>query len=115
MKCPLCGIDLEGKDKCSKCGRKIEDLLRGIEVEYKDFKVSEFLEIRQKDVRQHQEEMVDAVDKAQTAPEKPREEDTPPAAYSPGAKSPFPFVFVLIVFLLAISTGVFLFIRFIIR
>ena len=48
MKCPHCGADLKGKDVCSRCGRKIEPAPE-LEVEYKDFKVSEYLEIRQKE------------------------------------------------------------------
>lgn len=48
MKCPQCGFDLKGKDLCSRCGRKIEPVPE-IEVEYKDFKVSEYLEIRRKE------------------------------------------------------------------
>lgn len=43
MNCPGCGFDLKGKGICSRCGAKIED---SIEVEYKDFKISELLEIR---------------------------------------------------------------------
>jgi len=48
MKCPHCGADLKGKDVCSRCGRKIEPAPE-LEVEYKDFKVSEYLEIRKKE------------------------------------------------------------------
>jgi hypothetical protein len=48
MKCSHCGSDLKGKDICSRCGRKTEPV-PDIEVEYKDFKVSEYLEIRQKE------------------------------------------------------------------
>jgi uncharacterized Zn finger protein (UPF0148 family) len=48
MKCPHCGADLKRKDLCGNCGRKIEQAPE-IEVEYKDFKVSEYLEIRQKE------------------------------------------------------------------
>jgi len=34
--------------KCGKCGLNVADYQKEIEVEYKDFKTSEFLEIRQK-------------------------------------------------------------------
>jgi hypothetical protein len=45
MQCPHCGNELSGEMPCSKCGRKVSP--KGdIEVEYKEFKVSEFLEIR---------------------------------------------------------------------
>lgn len=50
MKCPHCGTDLKATDLCSKCGRKISPPPE-IEVEYRDFKVSEYLEIRQKEHR----------------------------------------------------------------
>ncbi len=48
MKCPHCSADLNGKDICGTCGRKIEQAPE-IEVEYKDFKLSEYLEIRRKE------------------------------------------------------------------
>jgi DNA-directed RNA polymerase subunit RPC12/RpoP len=48
MKCPHCGSDLKDTDLCSKCGRKVGPAPE-IEVEYRDFKVSEYLEIRQKE------------------------------------------------------------------
>lgn len=48
MKCPDCGTELHGKDRCSKCGKKIELPQKNVEVEYKEFTLSEFLEIRKK-------------------------------------------------------------------
>jgi len=48
MKCPDCDNKLDEKYICSKCGKKITVPEPGIEVEYKEFKVSEFLEIRRK-------------------------------------------------------------------
>lgn len=48
MKCPHCGNELDGKDICAKCGGKVSMQEAGLEVEYKDFKISEFLEIRKK-------------------------------------------------------------------
>jgi hypothetical protein len=48
MKCPDCGTDLQGKDRCSKCGKKIELHQKDVEVEYKEFTLSEFLEIRKR-------------------------------------------------------------------
>ncbi len=50
MECSYCGADLKGKDVCSKCGRKVEKAPE-LEIEYKDFKVSEYLEIRRKEHR----------------------------------------------------------------
>lgn len=46
MQCPHCGNEVTGAMLCSKCGRKVIPPKRDIEVEYKEFKVSEFLEIR---------------------------------------------------------------------
>jgi len=46
MQCPHCGNELSGAMLCSKCGRKVSPPRRDIEVEYKEFKVSELLEIR---------------------------------------------------------------------
>jgi len=46
MQCPHCGNELNGEIPCSKCGRKVSPPKRDIEVEYKEFSVSEFLEIR---------------------------------------------------------------------
>ncbi len=48
MRCPNCDNELDEKHICSKCGKKITVPEPGIEVEYKEFKVSEFLEIRRK-------------------------------------------------------------------
>ena len=48
MNCPYCGNELSGKDVCGRCGKKTEMPKPKVEVEYKEFKVSEFLEIRQK-------------------------------------------------------------------
>lgn len=47
MKCPRCGSDVTGKEPCSRCGAKTAPL-EELEVRYKVFKVSEFLEIGQK-------------------------------------------------------------------
>lgn len=48
MKCPYCGEELKGKDVCAGCGKKVPKPDAELEVEYKDFKISEFLEIRKK-------------------------------------------------------------------
>lgn len=46
MNCPYCGCELKDEDICGSCGREIKSAQPDIEVEYKEFKVSEFLEIR---------------------------------------------------------------------
>ena len=48
MKCPQCDADMTGQVKCDKCGFHVADNRKELEVEYKDFKTSELLEIRQK-------------------------------------------------------------------
>ena len=48
MKCPRCNADISTQKKCGKCGFNVADNLDELEVEYKDFKTSELLEIRRK-------------------------------------------------------------------
>jgi hypothetical protein len=67
MECPRCGADLKGKDICSRCGRRVEPA-PGIEVEYKDFKISEYLEIRQKEHRTSSETGSPAQDSERKGP-----------------------------------------------
>jgi hypothetical protein len=55
MKCPGCGIDVTGKEVCSQCGRKCDIPPEEIEVEYKNFTISEFLEIRPKSSGSHRQ------------------------------------------------------------
>jgi hypothetical protein len=46
MKCVACGAEI-GKEKvCVKCGKEAANTRDNLEVNYKDFKISEFLEIR---------------------------------------------------------------------
>ena len=49
IECPVCGSELDDeKDVCTHCGTKIERHNQEIEIEYKEFPKSEFLEIRKK-------------------------------------------------------------------
>jgi hypothetical protein len=48
MKCPACGNKLKKAARCDNCGNDISRSRNGLEVEYKEFPVSELLEIRQK-------------------------------------------------------------------
>jgi hypothetical protein len=59
IKCPYCGNDLSGKEICSRCGKSTDAARKDIEVEYKEFKVSEFLEIRRVQQQLTVEESVD--------------------------------------------------------
>lgn len=48
MKCPECGEALNEGHVCKSCGRDVKGSAEEFEVEYKEFKLSEFLEIRRK-------------------------------------------------------------------
>jgi hypothetical protein len=45
MKCPHCGEETQGGKSCEKCGKDLATR-REVEVEYKDFKLSELLDIK---------------------------------------------------------------------
>jgi len=48
MTCPDCGSELDKNNACSNCGMTVESHEQDIEIEYKEFPKSEFLEIRKK-------------------------------------------------------------------
>ena len=48
MKGPVCGDKLKKASRCDNCGNDMSHPRNGFEVEYKEFPVSELLEIRQK-------------------------------------------------------------------
>jgi hypothetical protein len=48
MKCPDCSSELDENNVCGNCGMKVERHEQEIEIEYKEFPKSEFLEIRKK-------------------------------------------------------------------
>ncbi len=48
MKCPVCSFELDEKNRCKKCGIIANIPPKSVEVEYKEFPKSEFLEIRTK-------------------------------------------------------------------
>lgn len=45
MTCPQCGKETAAGDECLLCGNKIESL-QGLEIQYRDFKGSEMLDIK---------------------------------------------------------------------
>jgi len=45
MECPHCGEELRGGNECKKCGKSVFPS-KEMEVQYKEFKVSELLDIR---------------------------------------------------------------------
>jgi hypothetical protein len=71
MQCPHCGNELSGALHCSKCGRKAAHPKRDIEVEYKEFKVSEFLEIRKPQQESKEEETGNTGQGSSFSPEHP--------------------------------------------
>ena len=54
MECPECGETLKHASRCGNCGKDFSHTRNGIEVEYKEFPVSELLEIRQRPYPGHQ-------------------------------------------------------------
>jgi hypothetical protein len=51
MKCPDCGKELNEKNVCTQCGKKVESSAEDIEVRYKEFPKSELLEIHAKPLK----------------------------------------------------------------
>jgi len=48
MKCPFCGQESSAAEVCNHCGKKMNKPADDVEIEYKEFTLSEFLEIRKK-------------------------------------------------------------------
>lgn len=48
MKCPFCGQETSTGEICNHCGKKMNKPSDDVEIEYKEFTLSEFLEIRKK-------------------------------------------------------------------
>lgn len=48
MKCPFCGQEASAGEPCKHCGKNINKPADDLEIEYKEFTLSEFLEIRKK-------------------------------------------------------------------
>jgi len=110
LKCPRCDAHISGQMKCSKCGLNVADYQKEIEVEYKDFKTSEFLEIRQK------KHSVPLIEKTREVKEHPKskvlEKKQAETFHQSGKRS---FRILAIVFLLlALITGTFIIIRYLV-
>lgn len=107
MKCPRCGTEIAQNKSCSKCSLDITDSRDKIEVEYKDFKTSELLDIRQK------RQTVSSGVETETVGEQHRGKilkSTGPAKPSPGsAKRPVPMLAVVLMILILIAGAFFLF------
>lgn len=97
MKCTQCGAEISGKTVCGKCGMNENGHLKNIEVEYKDFKTSEFLEIRQTRPTLHDEEMKAAGGQTEISHQ-------PPKRFYP--------IIAFALLLLALITGAFFIVRY---
>ena len=106
MKCPRCNADISASKKCGKCGFNVDGNLDELEVEYKDFKTSELLEIRhRKQITPPGAETKEIVE--QSGGEVIR--GGGPANPSPEAKqSSFPILAVVVLILALIIGGLFL-------
>ena len=105
MKCPRCDADISTQKKCSKCGFNVADNRDELEVEYKDFKTSELLEIR----RKKQTTPPDAETKIFEQPGEDVIKREGPVNPSPEArKSSFPILTVVVLILALIIGGLFL-------
>ena len=109
MKCPRCDTDITGKRKCSKCGLDVAGSQEEIEVEYKDFKTSELLEIRHKKQAAYEHEEIKTV--REHKGEKALKKESPGEAFYKDEKKPFPFLAALALILMLIA-GVFLIFRY---
>jgi hypothetical protein len=110
---------MKGQTVCGRCGKRTEDPAQGIEVEFKDFRVSELLEIRTKDHRPPSEKSDPEKTGEQDAPDTPSgtgtmgHEETEAvgesAEYRPGVhegRRSSTFLFALVLFLLALLAGI---------
>ena len=106
MKCPRCNADISTSKKCSKCGFSVDGNMDELEVEYKDFKTSELLEIRhKKQIKPPDAETKKTMEQSGGEVIKGGE----PANPSPEAKqSSFPILAVAILILALIIGGLFL-------
>ena len=109
MKCPRCKTDVTGKKKCSKCGLDVAGSQEEIEVEYKDFKTSELLEIRHKKQAALEHEEIKAL--REHNEEKALKREAPGQAFYKDEKKPFPFLAAMALILMLIA-GVFLIFRY---
>ncbi len=106
MKCPKCDTDTTGKRKCSKCGLDVAGSQEEIEVEYKDFKTSELLEIRHKKRAVHEHKEINTVREHEEG--EAIERASGRGGFSNADKKPFPFLAVLVLLLMLIAGGFFM-------
>jgi len=112
MKCPRCDADITGNRKCGKCGLDFAESQKEIEVEYKDFKTSELLEIRHKKQAAHEHEEIKTL--REHKGEKALKRESSGEALCKDDKKPFPFLTAMVLIVMLIA-GVFLILRYFIR
>ena len=113
MKCPRCDADITGKRKCSECGFDVAGPQEEIEVEYKDFKTSELLDIRRKKQAAYEHKDIKTVREHKGGESVKRE--SPWEVLFKADKKPFPFLTVMALILMLITGVFFMFRYFILR
>lgn len=99
MECPHCGEEITAGNECKKCGKAAESP-KEMEIKYKEFKVSELLDIRMTSHIPSRKEMK----KTEPAPEK--RDGSNRNAYpirEPSAKKPLLVVTAVIAFLAVVA------------
>lgn len=113
MKCPRCDAEIAGKRKCSKCGLDVAGSQEEIEVEYKDFKTSELLEIRHKKHAAHEHDEIETYRKQNGTGA--LKSEAPGESFCKDEKKPFPFLAAMALILMLIAGAFFIFRHFIMR
>jgi hypothetical protein len=112
MKCPRCDADLIAQRKCGKCGLNVDDYRKELEVEYKDFKTSELLEIRQK--RPSGPSAAESTTVQKRAPGKAPDTKNPAKSPSDDKKNFLP-ILAIVVLALVLIAGAFFLLRYLIN
>ena len=110
MKCPRCDAHISGQMKCSKCGLNVADFQKEIEVEYKDFKTSEFLEIRQK---KHAAPLIEKAGEVKEYPQNKAFKNKQAETFHQSGKRSFRILAIALL-ILALITGTFIIIRYLV-
>jgi len=96
--------------KCSKCGLDVADYQKEIEVEYKDFKTSEFLEIRQK---KHSAPLIEKAGEVKEYPQSKASKTKQAETFHQPEKRSFRILAIALL-ILALIAGTFIIIRYLI-
>ena len=113
MKCPHCDAEMSAQKKCGKCGFEVADDRDEVEVEYKDFKTSELLEIRHKKLADRKHAEIKTVGEHNGG--KALKRELSGETFCKEEKKPFPFFAAMALILLLIAGVFFIFRYFIMR